>query len=421
MDDRYKEISDISTLKEIECKAEIQVFHRETNLEGNVIIVNDNGRHKKGLDGFDPDCRIEGLEHALKNITFEKSKIIWELLKKHYKRISGVVESAGQQDYSNSKKEEKFSLMGELLFNNPWLPDAAGNFHKPSDILLSTLFEEFDRESIEAKFIADKLKFKTSSEQELLNKLPEEKKKGYELVNRLYQSMRDEEKANVLLERLVEQNTVKSNDLSAQEVITKFEDSLVRTKISPTNDGSQDQEGSWSGQTPENEEQIRKEYGNKFPERSKRMKLTGKTKITTDYTIIGGIDSKEFLFEQYHGHCQICNTRLDVGENKKPYFEVFRLDEIRGKNAWANMEFNVLCLCPNCHALLENGSKDLRNVLEVANMVLNNDVAPEPIDERRGDFYIVKIKMIGEERELFYSPTHMNKLAAFIEQSSGKE
>jgi hypothetical protein len=307
--------------------------------------------------------------------------------------------------------------MGELLFNNPWLPDTAGNFHKPSDILLSELHEEFDSESIEAKFIADKLKFKTPIEQKLLDELPEEKKKRYELVDRLYEYV-PEGKANKLLEKLVEQNTVKSNDLPTKDIHKKVKESLV-TEKSFSEDT--DEYISHIGLTPENEEQIRKEYGNGLSNRLGKVILTKEPKIIKHSKISDSIDPKEFLLDQYQGHCQICNTRLDIGGNRKPYFEVFRLEEIRGKNVWANMEFNVLCLCPNCHALLKHGNKDLHNVLEVANMVLNNDVAPEPIAERGGDFYIVKITVIGKERELFYSPTHMNKLAAFIEQSSRKE
>jgi len=108
---------------------------------------------------------------------------------------------------------------------------------------------------------------------------------------------------------------------------------------------------------------------------------------------------------------------LDLGPNKKPYFETFRIREFRGESKWANMEFNVLCLCPNCHALLKHGSRDLGDIWNIAEKVLSEDIAPESVDERRGDFYIVKIKVVGKEKELFYSQAHMAKLAAFIEQT----
>lgn len=82
------------------------------------------------------------------------------------------------------------------------------------------------------------------------------------------------------------------------------------------------------------------------------------------------------------------------------------------------MEFNVLCLCPNCHALMKHGGRDLKSVLETAEKVSKGEVAPEEVGERRGDFYIINVKVAGKEREIFYKQTHMAK---FIQQTAGKE
>lgn len=150
------------------------------------------------------------------------------------------------------------------------------------------------------------------------------------------------------------------------------------------------------------------------------MKVTEHTKIEKDVKVIHSIDPKDFLHDQYDGHCQICNIRLDLGQNKKPYFETLHLVETRGMYGWTDMEFNVLCLCPNCHALLKHGSKDLKNIWDTAEKVGRKEIAPEPVEERHGDFYIIKIKVADTEREVFYTPTHMAKLSGFMSKATGQ-
>ena len=355
--------------------------------------------------------------YALEHINLERAKIIWNILKEHYKRIHGTVEQSTYQDYRYPWEEEKFSKMGELLIKYQWLPDTGGNFHKPSEILLSELHGEFDKESLDAKCVAEELKFKTVEEDQFLKQLPIAKRKRYELVNELYQIM-PEEKMDKILEKMIEQNRVKKDDFTAQDVTTKFKESLVTPESSST-DSTQD--GGWNGLTPGEEEQIRKAYGNEFSGRVERTHIIREPKIITGSKIEDIINPQEFLYEQYKGHCQICNTRLDLGPIKRPYFEVFRIRETQGKNPETNMEFNVLCLCPNCHALMKHGGRDLESVWETAEKVSKREVAPEEVGERSGDFYIINIKVARKEREIFYTPTHMATIAAVVEQTTKKE
>lgn len=414
LDERYLKVIDVSALEDVRCKAEIQVDYKMYSLQdGHVILVDQNGKHVRGLDGFDPDCEIEGLEYTLEHISCDRAKITWGILKKHYKKIHGVVETCARQDFSRLTEEDKkskFSKMGDLLSRYSWIPDIEGEFHKSSEILLSELPEEFDKESLEAKSVAEKLKFKTDAEQQILEQLPIEKRKRYEMVDKLYQNM-PEGKVNGILEKLIKQiDDHPIQDFPIQDMVTKIKESLVTIEPPPT-DNTQGE--GWSGLSIEDEERTREKY----PPPG-RPELTKEPRVEIDTIISGSIDPKEFLFVEYDGHCQICNNRLDLGGDKRPYFDIFRMVEIRGENRWSNMEFNVLCLCPNCHALLKHGGRDLSNVLEVANKLSKGEIAPEPVNERRGDFYIVKIGVVGKGKELFYSPAHINKFAAFIEQST---
>lgn len=421
LDERYKTIIDKSTLESLGCKTRIQVKCEKVGWDGNIILADSRGHHVRGLDGFDPNCEIEGLKYALENINIAKSKIIWNILKEHYKQISGIVESSTNQNFNDSWKEERFSKMGDILTRYSWLKDNEGIFHKPNEIQLSELSEEFDKEITEAKYIADKLEFiNLDSETDVVelyyNQLPPEKQKSMNLIDKLYERM-PEEKVNEILEKLIEENPI--NDFSPESMRKDFIDSLDSPK---TSSNFSERNKGWSGITPEEEEQIRTENGIDFLDRLKKMDLIAQPKLAKDYTIVdNGHNPREFLREQYDGHCQICDIRLDLGDNKPPYFVDSRIRETHGKNPWTDMEFNVLCLCPNCHALMKHGGKMLKNIWEMAEKVLKREVAPEEVKEKRGDFYIININVAGKDKEIFYTPTHMEKLAVFIEQTIEKE
>jgi hypothetical protein len=48
-------------------------FSREPKYDGNIIICNLHGDHKRGLSGFDPKYSVEGLEFAVSNPTLARS------------------------------------------------------------------------------------------------------------------------------------------------------------------------------------------------------------------------------------------------------------------------------------------------------------------------------------------------------------
>jgi hypothetical protein len=106
---------------------------------------------------------------------------------------------------------------------------------------------------------------------------------------------------------------------------------------------------------------------------------------------------------------------LDLGDSKDPLFETFRIKEFRAKHKYANMEFNVLCLCPNCHGLLKYGGGDLIDIVNVAKKALAHEIAPEWIEERKGDYYSAKIVIAGTDARLYFRPGHMQKIAWLLE------
>ena len=120
---------------------------RKEDFEGNVCVESRKGNHKRGLNGFDPNIRVDGLEYALDRSTVEKSAFIWNrIVIPNADCIKGTIEKSTRQDYWRSSFEEIVSDFGSLLIDSVWLPDSNGNRHKPSEIVLEDLPEEFIRD-----------------------------------------------------------------------------------------------------------------------------------------------------------------------------------------------------------------------------------------------------------------------------------
>ncbi|NIO36934.1 hypothetical protein GTO27_04435, partial [Candidatus Bathyarchaeota archaeon] len=170
----------------------------------------------------------------------------------------------------------------------------------------------------------------------------------------------------------------------------------------------------WTGPTPEEEEKMREYERETITKLLKKPQHVEKGHKKVSYIKTEGEEEsmlREFLLEQYRGHCQVCYEKLDLGPDKNPYFEIHRLiKKHRLYGEWSNQEFNILCLCPNCHALMNYGGRDLRELFNKAKRVAKGEDAPEEVDERGGDFYITPIIIASKQRELFHSPFHMAKI-----------
>lgn len=144
-------------LKDIGVEKNVRIHRKAKNREGYVSIVKRHGDHKRGLDGFDPDIHIEGLECAMANPTCKKSTFIWnKIVIPNSDCISGIVEISTRQSYECSKREKQLSEFGKLLIDTAWLPDSNGKMHKPSELTLDDLPESFVRD----EKLADQLNMK---------------------------------------------------------------------------------------------------------------------------------------------------------------------------------------------------------------------------------------------------------------------
>ena len=146
LDGQYTE-DQINAFLELGVSNDLRTQCRSRNSKDHVTICGYHGCHKRGLDGFDPDCTVEGLEHAVQFPTVERSLFIWRSIAiPRQRQICGRVEKSTRQTYEDSEIERTVSTLGEILLSNSWLPDSTGEFHKPSELSLVDLHEDFDQD-----------------------------------------------------------------------------------------------------------------------------------------------------------------------------------------------------------------------------------------------------------------------------------
>ena len=125
----------------------IRVYKRNPDSRGFVLIHESHGSHERGHDHFDPDIKVDGIESALRSLTPDKSRFIWnEIAIPNSDCIVGTVEKSTRQTFESSREEKQKSELGRLLIYTEWLPDSNGKMHKPCDVTPDELPETFYRD-----------------------------------------------------------------------------------------------------------------------------------------------------------------------------------------------------------------------------------------------------------------------------------
>jgi hypothetical protein len=125
----------------------VRVRRRPSDRLANVKLPSD-GRYTyiRGIRGFDPDCEIDGLEHALNSANARRSEYVWNnLLLVDPRLISGEVQLATRWDYEPHTVQARQSRAGKLARSTRWLPDREGTLREPGEISLADLPEAFQR------------------------------------------------------------------------------------------------------------------------------------------------------------------------------------------------------------------------------------------------------------------------------------
>lgn len=211
---------------------------------------------------------------------------------------------------------------------------------------------------------------------------------------------------------------------SAVDVAQKVKEGLVDKRKPPSYNSFS---GVWKvGLYPEEEEKLRQKLGSEIikslqegPEiHEKKMRKKIKEKnLNVKIVDPGAGGPKAFLLAEYNGKCQVCSTQLLLSNGGK-YFEIFRIHKHRGEAWWADRPFNILCLCPNCHALAKHGGGlNLENIYYEARRLLRSETFAVEVEEHGGDYYVVPVMINGKEQKLVMSAAHINHFAALFEEA----
>ncbi len=118
----------------------VEVRARTPNPLGYVVITVDFGRNERGLDGFDPDAEIDGLDFALRHPGHARSEYVWNVLLAPNRRlVAGVVERSVLASFGDSSQENVRSAIAEAAEREAWLPGRDGTFRRPAELSLDDL------------------------------------------------------------------------------------------------------------------------------------------------------------------------------------------------------------------------------------------------------------------------------------------
>jgi hypothetical protein len=130
----------LAQLRGMGVRQAVEVRARTPDALGYVVTVVEFGRNERGLDGFDPEASIDGLEFALRHPSHVRSEYVWNVLLAPNRRlVAGAVERSVMPSFSDSSRERRESLIGSLAQDETWLPGRDGAFRRPSELSLDDL------------------------------------------------------------------------------------------------------------------------------------------------------------------------------------------------------------------------------------------------------------------------------------------
>ena len=112
-----------------------------------VAIASSHGWHERGVDGFDPDARIDELAFALAHPTLARARYVWnKLLAPVHHLVAGMVETSTRQGFDQATRAERRSVLGEIAATSAWLPARDGRWVRPDQTGLDALPSDFKRD-----------------------------------------------------------------------------------------------------------------------------------------------------------------------------------------------------------------------------------------------------------------------------------
>lgn len=356
--------------------------HVKPDRFGRVVFKKQHGDHARGVDRFNPLVRIEGLEHALEHITPDKARYIWnEILPRIWDSIRGTVELSTRQEYFDPEREERLSKAGEVLVKYPWLPDRDGGFHRPGELAIDDLpddFEYIEKLARQLGMLGDQIKEsaeKLGLPEALLRTLASDPA----IINDVEEFVKKRTKS-----RSAPLETTYGDELRRAFLQAGNPASLEETPLAALSDQNLDRR----------REKVREdiegtmERGDSSDSRP-RVSVTQRCSTKDDYI-------RTYLYEEYRGICQMGGETFTTAGGI-PYFETVPLVD-RLHAAWIDRPGNYLCLSADFAARWQYGPKSTEEDI-IAQILYADEQNP-----------ILRIQLCGESVEIRYAPKHLLEL-----------
>jgi hypothetical protein len=362
-DEGYRKWCEILT--ELGVRGKVAVTARRQNPLGYVITVKAHGWHERGVDGFDPDAKIDGLDHALRHPNNWRSEYVWNtLLRPNRHLLTGVIEKCSRQDFSGSVHRQSVrSPIGMLAVKAAWLPGPAGTFHRSSELALDDLPESYRRDDVLAKAL------------DMATPVIEEASRQLGVPPKVLQALSRNPDLVARIEQELMARAATSSARTADGADEEFEcgpspDETVDFATALSEAFDRAGKGAHASAAVTSAEDVRN------PDfRRERIRAA----LTDDKAAEPPVEERfrrvprrfweskdsavrHFLLEQYGGRCQICNDSF-AKRDGSPYFEgLYLVSRTRGR--WVDRQGNIVCLCATCCAKFQHGSVQAADIVE---------------------------------------------------------
>jgi len=144
----------LAQLRGMGVRANVRPDARDPDDLGYVLTADEFGRHERGVGGFDPGARIDGLDFALGHPSHARSEFVWNvLLVPNRHLVAGVVERSVRQQFADSSRATEKSAIGVAAASQAWLPGPAGTFCRPAELKPDDLPASYQRDEVLAQAI----------------------------------------------------------------------------------------------------------------------------------------------------------------------------------------------------------------------------------------------------------------------------
>lgn len=370
-----------------------------------VEIASAHGWHERGVDGFDPDARIEELEFALGRPTLERSRYVWnELLAPFHHLVAGTVETSTRQGFDHAIRTERRSVLGEVAATSEWLPSLDGRWARPEQLALDALPSDFKRDEALATALGMSLPAVEEAAREL------------DISPDLLRQLRDPDVRDALEQFVTSRSLEAGGGGSVEDGEDADEDSEAPPEVNYAVALSE----AFDRPATRTRAASDAPHGGRVSNPDLRRQRTHDA-IADDQAVepqahdrfrpvprkiweAKDSTTRHFVEEQYGGRCQICGDTFHK-RNGRPYFEALYL-VARTKARWIDRPGNVLCLCATCCAKLQHGPVEAED--------LTDQIVRWRTEQEEGGDPHLSLQVCGVEVTVAFTEKHLLDLQEMV-------